>query len=158
MIRLNNVGVSYRIGNRVVNAVQAVDLTIPDGCIVGIAGESGSGKSTLMKAIYGDIQAPMFLSSGSIDYGLKGSDGKPVTSENIRKEWFRTISYVPQSSMNSLNPVIRIGKQFVDFPAPTATRSACSTGPAPSSASSACRRKLWTPTRTSSRAACASAS
>lgn len=116
MIRLNNVGVSYRIGNRVVDAVQGVDLTIPDGCIVGIAGESGSGKSTLMKAIYGDIQAPMFLSSGSIDYGLKGSDGKPVTSENIRKEWFRTISYVPQSSMNSLNPVIRIGKQFIDFP------------------------------------------
>ena len=116
MIRLNDLKISYRIGNRSIDAVDGVNLTIPDGCIVGIAGESGSGKSTLMKAIYGDIQAPMHLSGGSIEYDLKGQGGRVVTSENIRDEWFKSISYVPQSSMNSLNPVIRIGKQFIDFP------------------------------------------
>ncbi|MBU1305490.1 MAG: ABC transporter ATP-binding protein [Alphaproteobacteria bacterium] len=116
MIRLNDLKVSYRIGNRVIDAVDGVNLTIPDNCIVGIAGESGSGKSTLMKAIYGDIQQPMYLSRGSIDYGLKGTDGKPVTTANIGKEWFKTVSYIPQSSMNSLNPVIRIREQFIDFP------------------------------------------
>lgn len=116
MIRLNDLKISYRIGGRVIDAVDGVTLTIPDNCVVGIAGESGSGKSTLMKAIYGDIQSPMHISQGSIEYGLKGSDGKPVTAENVRKEWFKTISYVPQSSMNSLNPVIRIRDQFIDFP------------------------------------------
>ena len=116
MIRLNDLKISYRIGERVIDAVDGVTLTIPDNCVVGVAGESGCGKSTLMKAIYGDIQAPMFLSQGSIDYGLTGADGKPVTAENIRKEWFKTVSYVPQSSMNSLNPVIRIRDQFIDFP------------------------------------------
>jgi peptide/nickel transport system ATP-binding protein len=116
MIRLNDLKISYRIGSRTIDAVDGVTLTIPDGCIVGIAGESGCGKSTLMKAIYGDIQAPMYLSSGSIDYGLKGSDGRAVTTDTIRKEWFKSISYVPQSSMNSLNPVIRIRDQFIDFP------------------------------------------
>jgi peptide/nickel transport system ATP-binding protein len=116
MIRLNDLKISYRIGGRVIDAVDGVTLTIPDNCVVGIAGESGSGKSTLMKAIYGDIQSPMYVSQGSIEYGLKGSDGKPVTAENVRKEWFKTISYVPQSSMNSLNPVIRIRDQFIDFP------------------------------------------
>ena len=116
MIRLNDLKISYRIGNRVIDAVDGVTLTIPDNCVVGIAGESGSGKSTLMKAIYGDIQAPMALSQGSIDYGLKGADGKPVTTDTIRKEWFKSISYIPQSSMNSLNPVIRIREQFIDFP------------------------------------------
>lgn len=116
MIRLNDLKISYRIGNRSIDAVDGVTLTIPDGCIVGIAGESGSGKSTLMKALYGDIQAPMHLSGGSIEYDLKGRGGRMVTSENIRDEWFKSISYVPQSSMNSLNPVIRIGKQFTDFP------------------------------------------
>jgi peptide/nickel transport system ATP-binding protein len=40
-----------------------------------------------------------------------------VTSQNIQKEWFRRISYIPQSSMSSLNPVVRIRDQFVDFPA-----------------------------------------
>ncbi|MCR6635643.1 ABC transporter ATP-binding protein [Devosia sp.] len=116
MIRLNDLKISYRIGGRTIDAVDGVTLTIPDNCVVGIAGESGSGKSTLMKAIYGDIQSPMSFSRGSIDYGLKGTDGKPVTAENVRKEWFKTISYIPQSSMNSLNPVIRIREQFVDFP------------------------------------------
>jgi peptide/nickel transport system ATP-binding protein len=116
MIRLNDIVVSYHIGGRDVNAVDGVTLEIPDGCIVGIAGESGCGKSTLMKAIYGDIQPPMRLSRGSIDYGFNGADGRPITSETARAEWFRTLSYVPQSSMNSLNPVIRIREQFIDFP------------------------------------------
>jgi ABC-type dipeptide/oligopeptide/nickel transport system ATPase component len=39
-----------------------------------------------------------------------------VTTENIRREWFKSISYIPQSSMNSLNPVVRIRDQFTDFP------------------------------------------
>ena len=116
MIRLNDLKIGYRIGSRTIKAVDGVTLTIPDGCIVGVAGESGCGKSTLMKAIYGDIRSPMFLLGGSIDYGMTGGDGRPVTSDNIRKEWFRSISYIPQSSMNSLNPVIRIGDQFIDFP------------------------------------------
>ena len=116
MIRLNELKVGYRIGSRTIRAVDGVTLAIPDGCIVGVAGESGCGKSTLMKAIYGDIQSPMSLLGGSIDYGMKGGDGRPVTTENIRREWFKSISYIPQSSMNSLNPVIRIRDQFIDFP------------------------------------------
>jgi peptide/nickel transport system ATP-binding protein len=116
MIRLNDLKIGYRIGSRVIKAVDGVTLTIPDGCIVGVAGESGCGKSTLMKAIYGDIRSPMYLLGGGIDYGMTGGDGKPVTTENIRKEWFKSISYIPQSSMNSLNPVIRIRDQFIDFP------------------------------------------
>ena len=116
MIRLNDLKISYRIGSRVIPAVDGVTLTIPDHCIVGVAGESGCGKSTLMKAIYGDINSPMYLAGGSIDYGMTGGDGKPVTTANIRREWFKSISYIPQSSMNSLNPVKRIGTQFIDFP------------------------------------------
>lgn len=116
MIKLSDIVVSYRTRRGTIDAVDGVTLEIPDGCIVGIAGESGCGKSTLMKTIYGDINSPMSLSSGSIDYGFAGMDGQPVTSENVRAEWFRTLSYVPQSSMNSLNPVIRIREQFIDFP------------------------------------------
>ncbi len=116
MIRLNDLRVGYRIGSRVIHAVDGVSLTIPDGCIVGVAGESGCGKSTLMKAIYGDISSPMFIAGGGIAYGMKGGDGGPVTTANIRREWFRSISYIPQSSMISLNPVKPISSQFIDFP------------------------------------------
>jgi peptide/nickel transport system ATP-binding protein len=116
VIRLDNVVVSYRTGRGSIDAVDGVTLEIPDGCILGVAGESGCGKSTLMKAIYGDITSPMSLKQGSIEYGFIDDRGTPITSDNIRRQWFKTISYIPQSSMNSLNPVVRIGKQFVDFP------------------------------------------
>jgi peptide/nickel transport system ATP-binding protein len=116
VIRLQNIVASYRTGRGSINAVDGVSIDIPDGSVLGVAGESGCGKSTLMKVIYGDVSSPMALAEGQVDYGFRDDRGEPVTSANIRRQWFKTISYIPQSSMSSLNPVVRIGKQFVDFP------------------------------------------
>lgn len=117
MIRLNNVVAEYTTKRGHMNAVEGVDLTIPDGVIVGIAGESGCGKSTLMKVLYGDLGFPLKLAGGSVDYGFSDDSGTPITDKNIQREWFRRISIIPQSSMSSLNPVVRIREQFTDFPA-----------------------------------------
>lgn len=122
MIKLDNIVATYTTQRGQVNAVDGVTLEIPDSIIMGIAGESGCGKSTLMKVIYGDLGFPLELTSGSIDYGFQNRDMQDVTTENIRKEWFRRISYIPQSSMSSLNPVVRIREQFVDFPATSKQR------------------------------------
>ena len=116
MIRLNNVVGGYRTVRGSINAVDGVSIELPDGCILGIAGESGCGKSTLIKLVYGDVVPPMSLTSGTIEYGFNNERGELVTSENIRSAWFKQISYIPQSSMNSLNPVVKVGKQFTDFP------------------------------------------
>ncbi len=117
MIKLENIEATYTTVRGKVKAVEGVSLEIPDSIILGIAGESGCGKSTLMKVIYGDTGFPLELSKGRIDYGFENDRGQAVTSENIQREWFRNISYVPQSSMSSLNPVVRIREQFTDFPA-----------------------------------------
>lgn len=114
MIKLNNLVATYTTVRGTVNAVEGVDLTIPDGQIVGIAGESGCGKSTLLKVIYGDLIYPLAL-KGNVEYGFNGKHGKEVTTQDIKQYWFKRISYIPQSSMSSLNPVVRIRKQFVDF-------------------------------------------
>jgi peptide/nickel transport system ATP-binding protein len=115
MIRLNNIIATYTTVRGQVDAIDGVDLTIPAGKIVGIAGESGCGKSTLLKVIYGDLIYPLALRQGTVEYDLETRDRKPVTTSNIKDYWFKHISYIPQSSMSSLNPVIRIRKQFVDF-------------------------------------------
>jgi peptide/nickel transport system ATP-binding protein len=117
MIQLDHLEATYTTVRGKVKAVEGVNLEIPDSIILGIAGESGCGKSTLMKVIYGDTGFPLSLSKGSVDYGFENDRGQPVTSQNIQNEWFRHISYIPQSSMSSLNPVVRIRDQFTDFPA-----------------------------------------
>ncbi len=115
MIKLNNIVATYTTVRGQVNAVDGVNLTIPDGKIVGIAGESGCGKSTLMKVIYGNLSYPLSLAKGDVEYNFTTPTGKPITSKNIKDHWFKRISYIPQSSMNSLNPVVRIRQQFIDF-------------------------------------------
>ena len=132
MIRLNNIVATYTTVRGQVNAVDGVNLTIPAGKIVGIAGESGCGKSTLLKVIYGDLIYPLALRQGNVEYEIEMSpghtiDGKirknggetknggQITTRNIKDYWFKHISYIPQASMSSLNPVIRIRKQFIDF-------------------------------------------
>jgi len=115
MIRLNNIVATYTTVRGQVDAVDGVNLTIPDGRIVGVAGESGCGKSTLLKVIYGDLIYPLALRQGSVEYEIDAVSDRQVTSRNIKNYWFKHISYIPQSSMSSLNPVVRIRKQFVDF-------------------------------------------
>ena len=132
MIKLNNIVATYTTVRGQVDAVDGVDLTIPSGKIVGVAGESGCGKTTLLKVIYGDLIYPLALRQGYVEYEIEMSpghiveskirrnesetkNGRQITTSNIQDYWFKHISYIPQSSMSSLNPVVRIRKQFVDF-------------------------------------------
>ena len=122
MIKLNNIVATYTTVRGQVDAVDGIDLEIPSSTILGIAGESGCGKSTLLKILYGDIIYPLSLSSGKVQYGIQDERGVEITSDTIREHWFKRIAYIPQSSMSSLNPVIRIWKQFVDFLDPSVDR------------------------------------
>ena len=122
MIKLNELVATYTTVRGSVKAVDGVDLSIPEGNIVGIAGESGCGKSTLLKVVYGDLTYPLALEQGEVSYGFADNDGQEVTSATIQEYWFKRISYIPQSSMSSLNPVIRVRKQFIDFLEPKASK------------------------------------
>jgi peptide/nickel transport system ATP-binding protein len=115
MIKLNSVVATYTTTRGTVNAVDGVSLEIPDGVTLGIAGESGCGKTTLLKVLYGDIGFPLAIQSGSVDYGMTGDRGEAITSANIQKYWYKHIAYMPQGSMSSLNPVVRVRDQFLDF-------------------------------------------
>ena len=103
--------------NREVKAVDGVSLEIRDDEIFGIAGESGCGKTTLIKVLFGTITPPLFVIGGSVKYQLDGSTYELVTmspQEVARLRWTR-IAYMPQGSMNVLNPVRRIDRSFFDI-------------------------------------------
>lgn len=118
MIKIKNLVANYTTVRGTVTAVDNVSFEIPDGVTLGIAGESGCGKSTLLKVLYGDVGFPLSIQSGSVDYGLVGDRNEEITTGNIKKYWFKHIAYVPQGSMSSLNPVVRIRSQFLDYMKP----------------------------------------
>ncbi|HSV86262.1 MAG TPA: ABC transporter ATP-binding protein [Levilinea sp.] len=118
MIKINNLVANYTTIRGTVTAVDYVNFEIPDGVTIGIAGESGCGKTTLLKVLYGDVGYPLSIKSGSVDYGMTGAQNEEITTSNIKRYWFKHIAYIPQGSMSSLNPVLRVREQFLDYMRP----------------------------------------
>lgn len=116
MINVKNIKASYFSKRGEIQAVDDVDLKIFDNEILGIAGESGCGKSTFLKILYGYIHPPLRVISGSVEYQYTDQNGDRVSLQldEIQKKWWEAISYIPQGSMNVLNPVTRIETQFMD--------------------------------------------
>lgn len=102
---------------KVVKAVDEVDLDIKENEVYGIAGESGCGKTTLLKALFGAVDPPLRLMGGKIYYHVNGVDIDitQLTAEEKRKMRLEFVSYVPQGSMSVLNPVTRLKTSFEDF-------------------------------------------
>ena len=102
---------------KVVKAVDEVDLEVQNNEVYGIAGESGCGKTTLLKALYGAVEPPLRLMGGIVCYFVDGEelDISSLNAEQKRKLRWEYVSYVPQGAMSVFNPVIRIKETFRDF-------------------------------------------
>jgi peptide/nickel transport system ATP-binding protein len=103
---------------KIVKAVNDVDLTIYENEIYGIAGESGCGKTTLLKVLFNDFVPPLRLIGGKIYYRINREEEVDVTTlspEEVRQLRMVYISYVPQGSMSALNPVLRLRETYEDF-------------------------------------------
>ncbi len=102
---------------KVIKAVNGVDLDIGENEVYGIAGESGCGKSTLLKALVGAIEPPLRLIGGRVLYQMVGEevDISSLDPEEKRRLRWEYVSYVPQGSMSVLNPVLKLKETFRDF-------------------------------------------
>jgi peptide/nickel transport system ATP-binding protein len=111
LLEIEDLKGNYRGIFGIVRAVDGVTLTVESGEIMGLAGESGCGKSTLAQLSSGSPSPLLHYESGKIL--VDGIDIYKTDPEVFRTEVkCKRMSYVPQASMDSLNPVKRI-RDFV---------------------------------------------
>jgi peptide/nickel transport system ATP-binding protein len=113
LLELEDLVVDYVGKDRRVRAVDHVSLTVHDGEIVGLAGESGCGKTTAAGAILQILRPPAQVTSGRILF--RGQDVVTRSTRQLRRYRWRNVSMVFQNAMSALNPVMRVGDQFVDM-------------------------------------------
>ena len=91
LLEVRNLRIAFRIEGRMSVPVRGVSFDVPENGRVALVGESGCGKSLTALAIGGLVDRAEI--SGRIDGRLR-------------------IAYVFQNPMQSLNPVMRVGKQI----------------------------------------------
>lgn len=110
MLNINNITVQY--GN---NKPTLVDLSLEmkQGEIVSIVGESGSGKTTVIRAVMGLLPGGGKITKGDIVF-----NGHSLVSYS-RDDWNKIrgteLSMIFQDCGVMINPIRRIGKQFIEY-------------------------------------------
>jgi len=114
LLEVEDLHITYRTDDDDVRAVTDASFEIEAGEYFGLVGESGSGKSTIAKALVGGLDDNAEIVSGTIRF-----DGTEIQSfdegqfnEHVRWD---EVSLIPQASMDSLDPVMRISEQAVEL-------------------------------------------
>lgn len=112
LLQVEDLHVYYKSVWGLYRVVDGVTFHVNAKEIFGIAGESGCGKSTLVEGILRLIKPPGFIAKGRVIF--KGIELLKLSEEELRKLRWKELSYIPQGSMNSLNPVMRVEDQMID--------------------------------------------
>jgi peptide/nickel transport system ATP-binding protein len=103
----------FKIGGRLVKAVDGVSLRLYPGRTLGLVGESGSGKSVTSLAIMGLLPTPPAEVGGAkLRYG--DVDLLQLDAEERRRYRGRELAMIFQEPMTSLNPVYTVGDQIIE--------------------------------------------
>lgn len=115
ILECSDLSIKYRTSSETdVYAVNDASFEIAEHEYFGLVGESGCGKSTIADAIVGGLDKNGIVTSGTITY--KGKEIQNYSEQKFNREirW-KEISIIPQSSMNSLDPVMRLSDQAIEL-------------------------------------------
>ena len=112
LLEVEDLRVSFKTDDGVVEAVQGVSYEIDEGETLGIVGESGSGKSVGTMAIMRLIPEPPGKITGCVRFD--GEDILALPKRRMRKIRGNKIAMIFQDPMTCLNPFLKISTQLLE--------------------------------------------
>jgi len=112
ILEIENLHVHFPIHIGTVRAVENVTLELNQGEVMGLVGESGCGKSTLGFSILKLLRPPGIIAGGQIRY--HGDNIVKMSDRELLAIRGKRIAMIFQDPLTSLNPLFRIGDQFVE--------------------------------------------
>ena len=110
LLSVRDLKVSYAVGRGTIDAVDGATFDVPRGSIVGLVGESGCGKTTVARALTRVMADNASISGGQMLFDGKNLAAIPEKEMNALR--WRDIAFIPQSAMNSLDPVYTVEYQL----------------------------------------------
>ncbi|MCY4651017.1 MAG: dipeptide/oligopeptide/nickel ABC transporter permease/ATP-binding protein [bacterium] len=114
LVAVENLAVTYQPRTpeeQPVPAVKDISFRLDAGQMLGIVGESGSGKTTAVRALLRLLPPTAEVSGGM---WFEGRDLYRIGDSELRALRWEHLAFVPQSAMNSLNPVQRVENQIIE--------------------------------------------
>jgi peptide/nickel transport system ATP-binding protein len=114
LLSVRDLSVSFVTEGGIARVLDAVNLSLAPGEIMGLVGESGCGKTTLSRAILGALPANANVQGGGLIFN--GQDlltvNPAVLADQVRG---RAITFVPQDPYSSFSPLFTIGDQITEL-------------------------------------------
>lgn len=110
-IEIKGLNVAFFGKDGAVPVVSDINTCFLNGTVTGIIGESGSGKSVLGMSIL-QLLPETAKVSGSCMY--EGQDLYRISEKEMLKIRGKEIAVIPQNPAESLNPILRIGRQLTE--------------------------------------------
>ncbi|WP_366553404.1 ABC transporter ATP-binding protein [Aquibaculum sediminis] len=112
LLQVSNLGVRFRTGGAVSEAVKAVSFDLERGETLGLVGESGSGKSVTALSVLQLLPYPLAEHSPGSSIRFQGQELIGIGDRRMRSVRGNAISMIFQEPMTSLNPLHTVQKQI----------------------------------------------
>jgi len=109
LLEIRNLKTYFYTEEGVVKAVDGVSFDMYEDETLGLVGETGCGKSVTALSILRLVRVPGKILEGSVTF--KGRDLLDLTEKDMREFRGNELTMIFQDPLNSLNPVISVGKQ-----------------------------------------------
>lgn len=110
LLEVKDLRTFFFVEEGVVKAVDGVAFDIYENEVLGLVGETGCGKSVTALSVLQLVRAPGKIMSGTILFN--GNNLLDLTEKEMREHRGNNITMIFQDPLNSLNPVISVGKQI----------------------------------------------